>query len=185
MPGQVDFQNIPAQRAKVPPASLTPTGRKGEKQGSKVLFDGSKMESATLTNARSDLNKITLIIPPNSKVTMTLTMADNSQKKMVFDNIGAAESLKARVYFDIASQTFGVAESDVRSAKPAESGPASQPFQTNRLVTRIKKEEDEVLFSGDAENGVKKMSPKPAPAPAPAQPNNIPAGEREEALPED
>ncbi|HCK94313.1 MAG TPA: hypothetical protein DHW71_15060 [Gammaproteobacteria bacterium] len=67
-------------------------------KGRRLDFDGSTHVDAKFNNANGDLSKIRVVVPPLSIVTINLTMSDNTNRTITFENVSETESMPGRLY---------------------------------------------------------------------------------------
>ena len=105
-----------------------------------------------------DLSKIKLEIPPNSVVTVVMTMSDSSERRISFENTGDAEIMVGRLYLDSRNGKLYAAQGDPSDKnardRKREAGPANSHFGTYRKLTDVSKFKVAVL-EGDATTGAK------------------------------
>lgn len=163
----VENKPILPSAKEVGPVELAQLNRKTAEKGMYALFDGTNNDAGMISNLSDKLNKIALVIPPNSKITLTLTMMDSSTRKISFENIDPETQMTARLYFNNLAGRFAVAEKDVD--KPAKSAPLDPGFFTRRKVSILDEKEDDIAFRGNPENGLERVvtaanTPKTSPA---------------------
>ena len=82
-------------------------------KGRRLDFDGSTHVDAKFNNANGDLSKIRVVVPPLSIVTINLTMSDNTNRTITFENVSETESMPGRLYLGQDGH-IGVAEGIAR-----------------------------------------------------------------------
>jgi len=103
-----------------------------------------------------DLKKISIEVPPQSRVVLTLYMSNSTIREIVFDNIGEVQDeLKARLFLDALTGSVCTAEGDKYGAgarsklEEKEQGPANRNFATGRKLTDLSKYKTAVLKSNN------------------------------------
>ena len=67
-------------------------------KGRRLDFDGSTQSDTKFNNTNGDLSKIRVVVPPQSIVTINLTMSDNTNRTITFENVSETESMPGRLY---------------------------------------------------------------------------------------
>lgn len=146
------------------------------KQGKKVVFDPTKMGASAKYSGvlGDDFNKVTVVVPPGSKIIATFTMIDNTQKKISFENTGTTNDIKGRIYFDSRTGEFSVAEDPERTEAEIEAkkdgvgyqscklarneGSTEHFFETKRTLKKLDSGAKETVVVGSLEQGTRRAT---------------------------
>lgn len=132
--------------------SLEITARKGTKPGKKGVFDGNKMQSATLSQVPPDLRKLAIVIPPNSVVTVKIMMPDASLRTIRFENTDEKDDMKGRIYISSIGK-IGVVQNDTVANKVSDEFSPFKNFKTRRKVQELTDAAQELTLVGAGKNG--------------------------------
>lgn len=109
------------------------------KTGQKLNFSSFTGDATTVDSVPHDLNKISVAVPPGSRVTVTMTMKEGiADRQITFKNASASQTMTGRIYVDQDTGEISLVKDPLTNAKA--DGPITNKFQTRRTLTTLQKD---------------------------------------------